>query len=196
MSDTKKNGAARSSERPSGRFVLRIDSGLHAALKVAAEAADMSLNEHCARKLAAPGANLGSPAATAVVERAATLLGGGLVGVVVFGSWARDELAEGSDVDLLLVVEDGVTLTRELYRRWDESPVRWEERRVEPHFVHLPAGNDRVAGLWAEVAVDGIVLFERGLAVSRRLVALRRDIAAGRVVRRTVHGQPYWVEAA
>lgn len=196
MNDTREGGAARSSERPSGRFVLRIDPALHAALKVAAEAAGTSLNEHCARKLAAPGANLGSPAATAVVERAATLLGGGLVGVVVFGSWARDEVTEGSDVDLLVVVEDGLILTRDLYRRWDESPVRWEDRRVEPHFVHLPAETDRVAGLWAEVAVDGIVLFERGLAVSRRLVALRRDIVDGRIVRRTVHGQPYWVEAA
>jgi hypothetical protein len=46
------------------------------------------------------------------------------------------------------------------------------------------------------VAVDGIVLFDRGFTLSRRLSSLRRDIVAGRIVRREVHGQPYWVEAA
>ena len=36
----------------SGRFVLRIDPGLHGALRKAARAAGVSLNEYCARKLA------------------------------------------------------------------------------------------------------------------------------------------------
>ena len=47
-------------------------------------------------------------------------------------------------------------------------------------------------GFWPEIALDGIVLFERDVAVSRRLVAIRRAIADGRLVRRTAHGQPYW----
>jgi len=46
------------------------------------------------------------------------------------------------------------------------------------------------------VAVDGIVLFERELRISSALVRTRRDIAAGRLVRRIVHGQPYWTAAA
>jgi hypothetical protein len=53
-----------------------------------------------------------------------------------------------------------------------------------------------VTGLWAEAALDGVVLFERGLVVSKRLAAVRRDIVAGRLVRRLAHGQPYWAAVA
>jgi hypothetical protein len=99
-------------------------------------------------------------------------------------------------VDLLVVVGPRVALSRRLYRAWDESPVVWDDRTVEPHFVHLPEPGRTVAGIWAEVSLDGIVLFERGLRLSRRLSAVRADIAEGRIVRRVVHGQPYWTEAA
>jgi hypothetical protein len=99
-------------------------------------------------------------------------------------------------VDLLVVVDRSVALTRALDREWDEESVSWEGRRVEPHFVHLPEEGRVAAGLWAEVALDGIVLFECGLAVSKRLAAVRRDIVAGKIVRKTSHGQPYWAEVA
>ena len=181
---------------PSGRFVLRIDPQLHAALRAAANAAGTSLNDYCARKLAAAPANLGDPAAAAVVERAAGLFGGALVGVAAFGSWTRDRLTDKSDVDLLVVVEDGSEITRALYQLWDDQPMRWGEHPVEPHFVHLGGGDRRATGLWAEVAVDGVVLFDRGFELSRWLARVRRDIVEGRIVRRVVHGQPYWVEAA
>ena len=88
------------------------------------------------------------------------------------------------------MVEDDVALTRELYRAWNDTPLEWEGRRVEEHFVHLPKAGSRVSGLWAEVAVDGVVLFERGLELSRALAGIRREIAAGRIVRRSAHGQP------
>ena len=38
----------------------------------------------------------------ALVRRAAALYGPNLLGVVVFGSWARGEAGAGSDVDLLV----------------------------------------------------------------------------------------------
>jgi len=191
MSDTNK-----AQRQPSGRFVLRIDPLVHAALRAAAEAAGMSLNEYCARKLVATSANLGTNAAATAIERAAEMFGASLVGVAVFGSWARDELSETSDVDLLVVLDETAPITRELYRRWDEAPLCWEGRPLEPQFVNIGGAARRPAGLWAEVAVDGIVLFERGFQLSKRLACLRRDIAAGRLVRRVVSGQPYWVEAA
>jgi predicted nucleotidyltransferase len=181
-------------ELPSGRFVLRLDPTLHAALREAAARADLSLNEYCARKLASGGIGLGAPGWHAV-ERAAAVLGRSLVGVAVYGSWARDEMAEGSDVDVLVVVEDATPITRELYRRWDEEPVRWQGRRVEPHFVNLPPAEALPSGTWAEVALDGIVLFDRDLTVSRCLVGLRKLILDGSLERREAHGQPYWVEA-
>lgn len=180
---------------PSGRFLLRIDPALHALLRDQAEAAGISLNELCARKLARPGIGTAGPAAEAV-RRAASVTGGGLEGVLLFGSWARGEAGDRSDVDLLVVVAPHVAVERGLYRRWDDEPLRWEGRRVEPHFVHLPEPGARVTGLWAEAAVDGVVLFDPDLSLSRRLVEVRRRIVSRRLVRREVHGHPYWVEAA
>jgi hypothetical protein len=181
----------------SGRFVLRIDPGLHAALRAAARESGVSLNDYCARKLALP---VGSLAATdpagAAVARAAGLFGERLLGVVAYGSWARGEAGVSSDVDLLVVLEEGVPLTRALYREWDKAPLEWAGLPVEAHFVHLPPPAQTVAGLWGEVALDGIVLFERGLRVSTRVAAIRRDIAAGRIKRREAHGQAYWTTAA
>lgn len=191
MSDTILGDA----ELPSGRFLLRIEPELHALLRDDADRAGLSLNEYCARKLAAPGPDVAAPS-VATVRKAATVVEGRLVALLAFGSWARGELASGSDVDILVVVSAEVPVERELYRRWDTSPLRWEGRRVEPHFVHLPGPGERVTGLWAEAAVDGIVLFDPVHALSHHLVGVRRCILAGRLVRREVHGHPYWVEAA
>lgn len=177
---------------PSGRFLLRIDPGLHATLRTAAAQAGLSLNEYCARKLAGGGVGYGDPGWQAV-ERAAAVAGGSLRAVAVYGSWARGEPMESSDVDVLVVLGSSMPINRGLYRRWDEEPVHWEGRRVEPHFVHLPLPGHPPSGTWLEVALDGIVLFDRNLILSRRLVELRKLILDGSMERREVHGQPYWV---
>jgi predicted nucleotidyltransferase len=177
--------------------VLRLEPGLHGALREAARESGLSLNDYCARKLAAPMGNLTAVDwASAAVERAAILFGEHLLGVAAFGSWARDELAESSDVDVLVVLESSVALTRALYRTWDERPVLGHERKLDPHFVHLPPLEGRIGAVWAEVAVDGILLFERGFRISSALVRVRHEILDGRLVRRIVHGQPYWTEVA
>lgn len=130
------------------------------------------------------------------MARAAELFGEGLLGVAAFGSWVRREQTESSDVDVLVVLERRVTLTRKMYRTWDRTPLSWNGRPVEPHFVHLPAADEPGAGLWAEVALDGVVLFERDLRLSARLVTVRHDIVSGRIMRKLVHGHPYWIEVA
>jgi predicted nucleotidyltransferase len=183
-------------KRFSGRFLLRLPPEVHATLHGAAKAAGLSLNEYCVRKLASPSPPLAEAEALAAVQAAARVGGEQLVGVVAFGSWARGEAGPESDIDLLVVVDDGLALNRELYRRWDGEPLAWNGHPVEPHFVHLPPAERRLLGVWAEAALDGLVLFERGLAVSRPLARVRREIARGRIQRREVHGQPYWVEAA
>jgi predicted nucleotidyltransferase len=191
ISSSKMRGEER---KASGRFVLRIDPGLHGALKRAVREMAVSLNEYCARKLAAPVSSLtGWELVSDTVQRAAAVVGGDLEGVVAFGSWARDELHDGSDVDVLVVVDRSTELSRALYSEWDADPVRWHGHRVEPHFVHLPESSRPVVGLWAEVAIDGVVLFTRGFELPRCLARVRQDIVAERVVRRVVHGQPYWV---
>jgi len=190
---------ARSPAAPdaSGRFLLRIDAGLHAALRRAATAQGLSLNDYCARALASAAGVAGAwHGGAEAVTRAAALVGAELVGVATFGSWARGEAAPDSDIDLLIVVDGGLKITRSLYRRWDEVPLTWDGRAIEPHFVHLPGRSHDGTGLWAEVAMDGIVLFARDLALPRCLGAIRHAIAEGRIVRRLIHGQPYWKTAA
>ena len=180
----------------SGRFVLRLPPALHGALQAAAGASGLSLNEFCVRRLAAGGPALAADEhAAAIVTAAAALVGDALAAVVVYGSWARGEAAAGSDVDVLIVVEPRTALTRALYRKWDAAPVTWQGRVIDPHFVH-PPGDRVTGGVWGEVAVDGVVIFERDWRLSAALARIRRDIAAGRLVRRFVHGQPYWTAAA
>lgn len=189
MSDTKMGARA-----PSGRFVLRVPPAVHGILRSAAARAGLSLNDYCVRKLVAPG--VVETGLFEVVERTTAQFGESLVGIVVFGSWARDELTEGSDVDLLVVVDPAVRIVRSLYRPWDESPLTWEDRPVEVHLVHLPELEETPSGLWAEAALEGLVLFERGFEISRRLVDVRKRIVGGEVARREAHGQPYWVVEA
>ena len=133
------------------------------------------------------------PTADQVVRHATTVLDDALVGVVVFGSWARGELRASSDIDMLLVAERRVPITRALYRRWDEQPIRCEQHPVEPHFAHLPDGTCLPSGFWAEVATDGRVLVDAQARVSAYLASVREAVASGRLQRRKAHGHPYWV---
>lgn len=181
-------------ESPSGRFVLRIESEVHTALRRAAKDAGLSLNAYCARKLAAPEHHGAGPFEEAI-RRASVTFGKQLVGVVAYGSWARDEMTDRSDIDLLVVLTPEFTITRDLYRVWDAAPLRWGSHPVEAHFVHLPRDDARVTGVWAEIATEGIVMFERGFEISRLFARIRRRILSRHLIRRRSQGQPYWVEA-
>jgi predicted nucleotidyltransferase len=184
-------------ERASGRFVLRIDPGMHALLRKAAAEANLSLNEYCAMKLAAPTGQLARLRDGAqVVLRAAAEYGEKLVAAAVYGSWARGEADRASDIDLLLVLDSRVALTRELYRRWDLHQLVWDQHPIEVHFVHLPDMDRSVPGIWAEIALDGLILFERDFQLSKRLAQVRKKMLTGRILRKTIHGQPYWTEVA
>lgn len=177
---------------PSGRFNLRIEPELHASLRCAARSAGTSLNEYCARRLASPGPAL-SPAAGAVVKRAVGVLGDSLLGVVAFGSWARGEATSGSDLDVLMITADTVPIVRGLYRCWDDGPaLSWAGHEVTPHFVRLPSRGAAVSGLWAEVAMDGLILVERELVVSRHLAGVRRRILRRELLLRVAGGARYW----
>ncbi|MFN2378095.1 MAG: nucleotidyltransferase domain-containing protein [Candidatus Binatia bacterium] len=194
MSDIKKNPAKKAA---SGRFLLRLPSDLHDALRSEALAAGLSLNEWCCRRLAAPVGNaLDADGSAAAVRWACELFGDRLLALVAYGSWARGEARRDSDVDLLVVLNPGSPITRDLYRRWDARESSIDGHEVEPHFVH-PRGEDSACtGLWAEAALDGIVLFERAHDVSRSLAHVRRELVSGKLVRKTAHGQPYWAEVA
>ena len=180
----------------SGRFVLRMAPALHAALHGAARASGLSLNAYCVRQLEAAGLGVASDTeVTSLVAHARAVASDALSAIVLHGSWVRGEATSDSDVDVLIVVDSSLALSRDLYRAWDTQAITWRGRRVDAHFVHLDAGREP-SGLWAELAVDGIVLFERDWELSAHLARIRRTIAAGRLVRRVVHGQPYWTEVA
>ena len=124
-----------------------------------------TLHQFCVRRLALPPVALeGDSDAAELVRRALAIFGAQLVGVLLYGSWMRGEATDRSDVDALVVLEEGVDLTRALYRSWDAQALAWAGR----------------------------VLFEREGRVSAQLTRVRRDIVDGRLVRRMVHGQGYW----
>jgi predicted nucleotidyltransferase len=162
-------------------------------LRDAAVERGVSMNDYCVRKLASPSDPFALPVAAPAFQRACDMFGSELIGVVLYGSWARGEETDSSDIDLLIVVGREVKLSRQVYRIWDESPIEWNGRMVEPRFVHFPPPEETVAGWWGDVAIDGIVLFEAAFKLSMRLARIRRDIAAGRIRRYESHGQSYWV---
>jgi hypothetical protein len=152
------------------------------------------------RAPAREGSLLPSAAGTeldALARRCVETYGDDLLGIVLFGSAARGELRDDSDVDLLLVLAQGVPLRRRLYRQWDELAAGGcRGHEVNAHFVRVPATTDQAGSLWLEVAVEGVVIFDRRGDVHRFLVALRLAMASGAFVRSMAHGQPYWRRAA
>lgn len=168
---------------------------MHRALARAAAAAGLSFNEYCVRRLADPAPAGGMAAAllrAEVVNAARAAHGDRLVGAIVIGSWARGEAGPAADVDVLLVLDRAIPLTRELYRAWDASAPVVAGRSLDVHFTHPHVPGASPGAVWCEAAVDGTVWFDRDGHVAAALADVRRAIADGRVVRAVVHGQPYW----
>ena len=191
-----------SAARPKGpariaRVLLRLPVDVHRNLATAAAAEGLSFNEFCVRRLRAPV----QPGDTSVVrslviDGARAVVGDHLLGVVVLGSWARGQAAADSDIDVLIVIDPDVPLTRDIYRAWDRMPLSYNERAIDAHFVHPSVDGTSPTSLWCEAAVDGVVWYDRDGGLTTRLAEVRRAIAEGRVVRGSVHGQPYWKGAA
>jgi predicted nucleotidyltransferase len=181
------------------KVLVRLPSGLHGDLKNKARQEGTTLNEFClgALKRALEPRSASSETLPRTVKLVLESgMGELLQAIVLFGSRARGDSAADSDTDLLLCLGDGVALTRGLYTRWDELAAKHPEelgRGVSPHFSRLPEAPESAGSLWLEVAVDGIVCWDRSLCVSRFLGALRRHLLSGAVERRTSYGVPYWV---
>ena len=115
----------------------------------------------------------------------------GVHSLALFGSFARGRSTSSSDIDLLIVLSGNVTLDRDVYLNW--KPRKFDGREVAPLFVQIPEEGERIGGLWFEVALDGILLYDRDLRLSRFLSHVRDLIAGGKVRRMVTHGHPYWV---
>jgi predicted nucleotidyltransferase len=176
----------------SGKFIVRMTKVLHSALKREAAAADCSLNELCVNRLRLPSGLESLPSHLAdAIGNLTDIAGPSLLGIVVFGSWARQDHNAASDIDVLVVLKPSTKITRDLYRIWEHREPA--DSKVEPHFVTLPDLNERVTGLWAEVSLDGLVIFDGHLRVQRYLQYARHLIRSGKLVAKRLHGQNYWV---
>ena len=123
------------------------------------------------------------------------MAGSSLLGVIAHGSWVRGEARASSDVDVMVVLEPALPLTRSLYREWDQGSPTLLGRTLDAHFVHLPADSSHPSSVWCELAVEGLLLSDRDGAIAGALIEVRRAIAHGQLVRRMAHGQPYWTAA-
>lgn len=188
--------------------MLRIDPELHQRLRTMASRQGRSLNQLCADLLergveGASAAPSGCEIArglvsSALVERIRKLVGDRLDGLVLFGSAARGDQWSDSDVDLLVVLRTGSSLKRDLYRDWEAASSGLEPGgpRTELHFVAVPGSLATAGNLWFEVALEGVILHDPWLRVARFLISVREEIAAGRAVRKFLHGRPYWIRGA
>ena len=175
-------------------ILLRTEPVLHKRLLREAKLKDLSLHELCLRRILMPTSLESSQfnfLRTPVCE-AAKLWGPALLGAVLYGSQARSESRTTSDWDLLFVLGPDVAINRSLYRRWDRDAEGIDER-LEIHFAHLPEKSSIATGFWAEIALDGTMLYDAEFRVSKHLNQVRREIVAGLITRKVVHGQPYWV---
>ena len=176
------------------QLLLRIDSELHAILRKDARKMKVSLNQLCSERLLFPHVlnSLPNELQEGVLagQKAA---GANLVGMVLFGSWARGQQSDQSDIDLLIVLEADTKINRVRYTKWQEH----EENigRCEPHFVSLPKSLDHISGLWAEIATDGIVLMDAQLKIQRFLSQVRRAVSEGKLLAKKVHGHTYWIRS-
>lgn len=176
----------------SGKFIVRIPTSLHASLKKEAEVQAISLNDLCIKRLSETSFAEALPLDIATaVGFLTSMCQQQLVGIVIFGSWARGDANALSDVDILVVLSQKSKITRDLYRKWENCFS--EPTRIEPHFARLPDLHERVSGLWAEIAMDGLILSDRRLKLHHYLTHIRHLIAAGKIVAKRSHGQNYWV---
>lgn len=179
------------------RVLLRLPVDLHRALAAQAAREQTSVNDLCVQRLSGPDLPfLPRHDVAALLARARAVAGPHLQAVLVHGSFARGEARAASDVDVLVVVDRTLPLTRTLYRHWDGETVSWAGRIVDAHFVHAPAADTRPSSVWCEAATEGLVLFDARGDVSQALARARAAIAQGHLVRKLVHGQPYWTVVA
>lgn len=185
----------------SGKFILRLPPPLHRTLSENAASAALSLNAYCLKRLF-PAVNEDSIRDSKDVPNSGwtdlvcQVWKRDIIGIILFGSAARETLRAHSDIDLLIVFKPSSSVTREDYRLWDKeiapSLINHFAHEVSPHFAVLPPSVYAAGSLWYEVAIEGRVIWEEEGKVSLLLIDIRREIARGKIKRYTSHGHPYW----
>lgn len=182
----------------SGRFVLRIPSELHKKLTDISTRQNASLNQICILLL-----NKGLAAAETkpddfikfdpVIEKLKSRFKDKLIGVALFGSQVKGEATASSDIDMLVVLDDSVSLNRALYSWWDSEMV-WNDGELNPHFILYPKDIQCVGGLWFEVALSGKIIYQKDIIIDQLFSKLKKFVADGGARRYISNGHPYWIK--
>jgi len=174
----------------SRKILLRLPADLHDAVKARARHARISINslleQYIARGIQSAGDEL---AESHIVKDAKREFGSKLLGVLLFGSRARGDVHDMSDTDILIVVDDSVIIDRGLYRVWDQRV----PDGVSLQIAHLPTTAHDAGSLWLECALDAKILSDPFGLVADFIDQAREYITSGKVIRKTTHGQGFWV---
>lgn len=180
----------------SGKFVLRLQPEMHQRLVEKAKSQKKSLNTICLHLLSSgldhPSEGRLSLRFDPTVKTIKQKWGGDLLGIVLFGSQATGQATASSDIDLLIVLSEKITLGRALYRIWDDHLALRAPLTINPQFVHLPTQTAEAGGLWFEVAINGDILWDPRGILKKFLDRLKGEIANDKIRRYWSHGQPYW----
>ena len=147
------------------RFLLRLPGALHRTLGAAAAREHLSLHEYCVQRLSGPDLGVGArDQIAALLAHSAKVAGLHLLGVIAHGSWVRGEASTSSDIDVMVVVEPALPLTRGLYREWDQETPVLLGRTLDAPEVGVAGDPDHIhrdcaarAGLRQEFASDRLV---------------------------------------
>ena len=124
-----------------------------------------------------------------VEQRAQAQFGKAFIGVLLYGSKARGDAFDGSDTDLLIVVDSSIQLKRSLYTPWENLL----PDTVSIQIARLPDEASAPGRLWLECALDAKILVDSEGKLRSHLTQVNRLILAGKFVRKTTHGQGYWI---
>ncbi|MBI4789435.1 MAG: nucleotidyltransferase domain-containing protein [Chloroflexi bacterium] len=119
-----------------------------------------------------------------VVARLARTLGDNLIGIVLYGSYARGEARADSDVDLLVIARDLPTHWQERTRALHD-PLR-EIADAPPMYVYGKTPEEfesQFPSIYLDFGLDGVVLYEREGYLTLKLGRIREIIQAAGLFR-------------
>lgn len=195
------------SKKEKRSLIVRMSKSQHVNLVNAAKRCDLSINKFILSLLAKEDliSSVGQYQSqslnllTAGVELSdlkdslVKVYGSKLIAIAIFGSVARGTASLSSDLDLLIVLDRSVKIERDLY---DQLSLRkLLNRDLSPVYVNLPETSS-VSPFWMEIAMDGVVIYDKDLILNRFLIFVRDLIVKNSWYRKFSHGQPYWVKSA
>jgi predicted nucleotidyltransferase len=139
-----------------------------------------------------------------IVEALKANLGGKLISIILYGSTARGDVSEDSDIDLLIVLENLSESRLERIRIFDEVEKRCErelksvenEYNIKIFFSPILKTVDearKITPLYLDMVEDGIILFDRDDFMKKTIDRVRarlRELGARRIWRGR---RWYWV---